>query len=224
MCWLPTRSSPAAAASCPRRRPRRRRAAAWTCCPAGATASMARVCVLGPDGRRAARVVTTMVAVQAADRRARSRAYLASGEWQGKAGGYAIQGMAAAFVPAINGSYPNVVGLPRGRDAGAAAGPGLEAAAVTVRIVLEETGFGVRAAVLVDDRLVEIRDSDRDDPGRERGAVRGPRDGGRPQAQRRLPRLRPGRSRRCWSPRTPAPLPAARRGCRSGSWCTRATG
>ena len=38
--------------------------------------------------------------------------YLAGGEWQGKAGGYAIQGMAAAFVPAINGSYPNVVGLP----------------------------------------------------------------------------------------------------------------
>lgn len=38
--------------------------------------------------------------------------YLASGEWQGKAGGYAIQGRAAAFVPFINGSYSNVVGLP----------------------------------------------------------------------------------------------------------------
>lgn len=35
---------------------------------------------------------------------------------------------------------------------------------MTVRIVLEETGFGVRAAVLVDDRLVEVRDSDRNDP------------------------------------------------------------
>ncbi len=35
---------------------------------------------------------------------------------------------------------------------------------MSVRVVLEETGFGVRAAVLVDDRLVEIRDSDRDDP------------------------------------------------------------
>ena len=34
------------------------------------------------------------------------------GEWRGKAGGYAIQGRAAAFVPAINGSYANVVGLP----------------------------------------------------------------------------------------------------------------
>lgn len=39
-------------------------------------------------------------------------AYLASDEWQGKAGGYAIQGMAAAFIPSINGSYSNVVGLP----------------------------------------------------------------------------------------------------------------
>src|SRR5690606_903952 len=39
-------------------------------------------------------------------------AYLASGEWRGKAGGYAIQGFAGAFVVKINGSYSNVVGLP----------------------------------------------------------------------------------------------------------------
>jgi len=39
-------------------------------------------------------------------------AYIASGEWQGKAGGYAIQGLAAGFIPSINGSYSNVVGLP----------------------------------------------------------------------------------------------------------------
>jgi len=39
-------------------------------------------------------------------------AYLAGGEWQGKAGGYAIQGSAALFIKAINGSYSNVVGLP----------------------------------------------------------------------------------------------------------------
>lgn len=37
--------------------------------------------------------------------------YLASGEWRDKAGGYAIQGAAAAFVRRINGSYTNVVGL-----------------------------------------------------------------------------------------------------------------
>ncbi|NNU81066.1 septum formation inhibitor Maf [Halovulum dunhuangense] len=38
--------------------------------------------------------------------------YLESGEWQGKAGGYGIQGIAGAFVPWIGGSYSNVVGLP----------------------------------------------------------------------------------------------------------------
>ncbi len=38
--------------------------------------------------------------------------YLASGEWHGKAGGYAIQGLAARFVREIVGSYSNVVGLP----------------------------------------------------------------------------------------------------------------
>jgi septum formation protein len=39
-------------------------------------------------------------------------AYLASGEWRGKAGGYAVQGLAGAFVVKIVGSYTNVVGLP----------------------------------------------------------------------------------------------------------------
>jgi len=38
--------------------------------------------------------------------------YLDSGEWQGKAGGYAIQGRAEALIRAINGSWSNVVGLP----------------------------------------------------------------------------------------------------------------
>jgi septum formation protein len=38
--------------------------------------------------------------------------YIASGEWRGKAGGYAVQGFAGAFVVKLNGSYSNVVGLP----------------------------------------------------------------------------------------------------------------
>jgi septum formation protein len=38
--------------------------------------------------------------------------YLASGDWRGKAGGYAIQGPAGAFIPWINGSFTGVVGLP----------------------------------------------------------------------------------------------------------------
>ena len=39
-------------------------------------------------------------------------AYLASGEWHGKAGGYAIQGLAGAFIPWIGGSFTGIVGLP----------------------------------------------------------------------------------------------------------------
>lgn len=50
--------------------------------------------------------------------------YLDSGEWRGKAGGYAIQGRAAAFIPAINGSYSNVVGLPLAETAGLLRGAG----------------------------------------------------------------------------------------------------
>ena len=38
--------------------------------------------------------------------------YLATGEWQGKAGGYGIQGLAGAFIPWISGSYPAIMGLP----------------------------------------------------------------------------------------------------------------
>ena len=69
------------------------------------------IVVVAPDGRRATRLVRTLVAFQRLPER-RIAAYLDSGEWQGKAGGYAIQGRAAAFVRALNGSYSNVVGLP----------------------------------------------------------------------------------------------------------------
>ena len=67
--------------------------------------------VAAPDGRRLRRLVMTAVAFKRLSKNEIER-YLASGEWRGKAGGYAIQGLAAAFIPWINGSYPNVVGLP----------------------------------------------------------------------------------------------------------------
>ena len=51
-------------------------------------------------------------------------AYIRSDEWQGKAGGYAIQGIAAAFIPWISGSYSNVVGLPLAQTAGLLTGAG----------------------------------------------------------------------------------------------------
>ncbi len=69
------------------------------------------VAVAAPDGRRAVRAAITMVRFKRLGERELA-AYLASGEWQGKAGGYAIQGRAEAFTLAINGSWSNVVGLP----------------------------------------------------------------------------------------------------------------
>jgi septum formation protein len=51
-------------------------------------------------------------------------AYLESGEWRGKAGGYAIQGLAGAFVERLVGSYSNVVGLPLAETAALLAGEG----------------------------------------------------------------------------------------------------
>jgi septum formation protein len=51
-------------------------------------------------------------------------AYIRSGEWQGKAGAYGIQGMAGAFIPSINGSFTAIVGLPLAETAGLLAGAG----------------------------------------------------------------------------------------------------
>lgn len=69
------------------------------------------VCLVAPDGRAAERLVQTIVRFKRLHR-GEIAGYVDGGEWQGKAGGYAIQGAAAAFVPWINGSYTNVVGLP----------------------------------------------------------------------------------------------------------------
>ncbi len=67
--------------------------------------------LMGPDGRRIRRLVVTAVVFKRLSSGEIDH-YLASAEWRGKAGGYAIQGLAAAFIPAISGSYSNIVGLP----------------------------------------------------------------------------------------------------------------
>ncbi|MFN3513940.1 MAG: Maf family protein [Phenylobacterium sp.] len=67
--------------------------------------------VAAPSGRAAARLIETRVRFKRLTER-EIEAYLASGEGEGKAGGYAIQGRAAAFIPSLQGSYPAVVGLP----------------------------------------------------------------------------------------------------------------
>ncbi|MDP5334513.1 MAG: Maf family protein [Paracoccaceae bacterium] len=61
-------------------------------------------------------VVTTVQMKRLSDEEL--NAYLATNDWQGKAGGYAIQGPAGAFIPWINGSFTGVVGLPLAETAG----------------------------------------------------------------------------------------------------------
>lgn len=63
-----------------------------------------------PDGTIISRIVETRVQFKRLDTPTIAT-YLQSGEWSGVAGGYAIQGLAAAFIKNINGSYSNVVGL-----------------------------------------------------------------------------------------------------------------
>jgi len=84
------------------------------------------VAVHGPDGRVARRLVQSVVVFKVLNP-SEIEAYLASGEWRGKAGGYAIQGRAAAFVRQIGGSYSNIVGLPLFEVAGLLGGFGIGA-------------------------------------------------------------------------------------------------
>ena len=68
------------------------------------------ICVIAPDGRELVRASVTRVTFKRLSHE-ELETYIASNEWQDKAGAYGIQGMAGAFVTKISGSYPNVVGL-----------------------------------------------------------------------------------------------------------------
>jgi septum formation protein len=69
------------------------------------------LCIVTPKEGFRERLVETRVAFKHLSR-GDIEAYLASGEWRGKAGGYAIQGRAGAFVTKLVGSHSSVVGLP----------------------------------------------------------------------------------------------------------------
>lgn len=69
------------------------------------------VSIQAPDGRTAQRLVESRVTFKRLSH-LEVEAYIASGEWHGKAGGYAIQGRASAFISHITGSYSAIVGLP----------------------------------------------------------------------------------------------------------------
>ena len=69
------------------------------------------IALIAPDGRCLQRLSESVVTFNRLND-AQKAAYIATGEWQGKAGGYAINGMAASFVRFLSGSYSGVVGLP----------------------------------------------------------------------------------------------------------------
>jgi septum formation protein len=69
------------------------------------------VALIAPDGRQASRLVETKVGFKRLSDAERD-AYVASGQWKGKAGGYGVQGLAGGFITDLRGSYPSVVGLP----------------------------------------------------------------------------------------------------------------
>jgi septum formation protein len=69
------------------------------------------VTLIDAEGKARHRLATSIVAFKHLGEEELA-AYLASGEWQGKAGGYAIQGRAEALIRMLSGSWSNVVGLP----------------------------------------------------------------------------------------------------------------
>lgn len=69
------------------------------------------LCVVDAQGKPHSRVVETVVQFKRLSKIDIDN-YIASGEWEGKAGGYAIQGLAAAYISYMRGSYSSVVGLP----------------------------------------------------------------------------------------------------------------
>ena len=86
------------------------------------------VTLIAPDGAASHRVNDSSV-IFARLHEAQIAAYVETNEWDGKAGGYAIQGRAAAFVRALQGSYSGVVGLPLFETAQLLAGRGYAARA-----------------------------------------------------------------------------------------------
>jgi len=69
------------------------------------------ICVINPEGRESLRYISTKVRFKRLSAQEIDM-YVKSSEGLGKAGGYAIQGIAGCFVKNINGSYSNIVGLP----------------------------------------------------------------------------------------------------------------
>lgn len=84
---------------------------------------LSAICLLGQGDVITSRTVVTRVSFKRLSAEELD-AYLVSGEWDGKAGAYAIQGRAGIFVRSLEGSYSNVVGLPLHETANLLGGAG----------------------------------------------------------------------------------------------------
>lgn len=83
------------------------------------------ICVITPSGLARQKVIETKVRFKRLSRK-EIDTYVASSQWQGKAGAYGIQGIAGVFVQKISGSYTNVVGLPLFETAQMLSGEGFD--------------------------------------------------------------------------------------------------
>lgn len=99
------------------------------------------LCLVTPGGGTRRRLVETRIRFKRLTR-AELEGYIASGEWRGKAGGYAIQGRAGAFVIKIVGSYSSVVGLPLYETMSLLGGEGFSVQPVEREGTLDEKTMG----------------------------------------------------------------------------------
>lgn len=83
------------------------------------------ICLVTPDRTVRQKIIETRVRFKRLSQ-VEIESYLASGQWRGKAGGYAIQGLAGSFVVKLVGSYTNVVGLPLYETVGLLTGEGYD--------------------------------------------------------------------------------------------------
>ncbi|RFC65444.1 Maf-like protein [Fulvimarina endophytica] len=121
------------------------------------------VSLVTPRGSLRQKLVESRVRFKRLSRLDISR-YLASGEWRGKAGGYAIQGRAGAFVVRLVGSYTNVVGLPLYETVNLLAGAGYDVDSRSGLAVPEEEmqeDLATETAIFDDESADETRASGR---------------------------------------------------------------
>jgi septum formation protein len=142
-CWRAIPWWARADASCPRRKTKPPRAPAWRCSPAAAIAFSA-VAAVTPDGTLHEALSETIVRFKRFTQE-ETDGYIASGEWRGKAGGYAIQGSAEGLCLWLSGSHSGVMGLPLYETRLL-----LRRAGFRLAEWLHEAGIGEERAILVD--------------------------------------------------------------------------